>query len=383
MKLYKILTLTAFLSLTSCNYFMTGIPAERITSPGKNPNILSDDAMEKLTSDQVTYAFVKANVMDVSCTKCHYSGEVNGKKGKRPDLSTETALKAVLSPVKDAVIFGEMPPVNKEGIVQFPISVAQKNLLIKWIEKTEKENLAQQPPQPIPTPVPTPPPANEILTDDAIEKMIQSNPNQITYAVVKTNVMDVSCAKCHNPVDAEFPDLSTEKNLLDSLDMAKGAVEEGWMPQSKYPLTDSQKKLFMAWFEKIKNPPAEQPPEAAPVPQPETPAPVVAPKELTDDEITALKDSDLNYALVNKNVFEPNCINCHSSTAKRPRPPYMDSYANVINNKQKLFGVFGPNAIRPMPPRGMAEARKQMVIRWLSLGAPLAVSPTQVIVPQK
>lgn len=236
---------------------------------------------------------------------------------------------------------------------------------------------------------------NEKLTDDELSKL---QPEQITYAVVKVNVMDISCAKCHGENGFE-PLVTTEDAVLANLDWIQGEVESGSMPKPRFPITAAQKKLLLDWIIKVKAaenpapPPAEEPVptpvEPAPVepvpvdPLPVDPAPVqpvpAEPKYLTDEEIAALKDSEITYALVNKNSFEQSCLGCHSEAAKKPKKPLLDSYASIVDNKDMIREQV---ITEEMPPKGMADVRRALIIRWLDLGAPLAVSPTEVIVPQ-
>jgi hypothetical protein len=119
---------------------------------------------------------------------------------------------------------------------------------------------------------------------------------------------------------------------------------------------------------------------------PEKPAPpVVVPpvppeaKFLTDEEVALLKDNELNYALVNKNAFEQSCLGCHSETSSKPRKPLLDSYAKIVENKQAVQEAVQSE---DMPPKGMVDVRRQLILKWLNLGAPLVIAPEEVIVPE-
>ncbi len=210
------------------------------------------------------------------------------------------------------------------------------------------------------------PAGNEKLTDDELQKL---TPEQITFAVVKANVMDVSCTKCHS-----F--MSDESQVMAMLSKVQVSVETDSMPLPKYPISAAQKQLLLTWIAKVQGPTNPPEPEQ-PVPPVVEPPPVQPPGEnplLTDEEVAGLKDTDLTYALVNKNAIEQSCLGCHSESAKKPKRPLLDTYARIVENKQAVHDAV---LSEDMPPKGMSDVRRQLILRWLDLGAPLVSVPTE------
>lgn len=214
------------------------------------------------------------------------------------------------------------------------------------------------------------------LTDEEIQKL---TPAEITYELVKTNVLADSCMQCHTENGA-FPDLTTEAMLKEHLVSVKELVEKEKMPPAnkpKFAITEGQRKLLLNWIEKVQTPPVvvDPPPVVTPEPPPViAPKPPAEPTLLSDEQVAALKESDLTYALVNKNAFEQSCLGCHSESAAKPKRPLLDTYARIVENKQIVYEAVQSE---DMPPKGMVDVRRQLILKWLDLGAPLVVVPQE------
>jgi mono/diheme cytochrome c family protein len=193
--------------------------------------------------------------------------------------------------------------------------------------------------------------------------------------------MAASCVQCHTE-GGEFPDLTSEELIIAEIGSVKERVEIGNMPPVKFPkfaISEAQRKLLLDWIAKVQTVNPVEPNPVEPIP------PVVVPpvppeaKFLTDEEVALLKDNELNYALVNKNAFEQSCLGCHSETSSKPRKPLLDSYAKIVENKQAVQDAVQSE---DMPPKGMVDVRRQLILKWLNLGAPLEIVPEEVNPPR-
>lgn len=81
----------------------------------------------------------------------------------------------------------------------------------------------------------------------------------------------------------------------------------------------------------------------------------------------------LDFATIKAQVFEPNCIRCHSAAGGNRAGINLETYSSVQPLVQTILSVVSSGA---MPPSGgMAANLKASLVAWIQAGAPEIVDP--------
>lgn len=337
----------------------------------------------------VAFADVKSRVFDPRCSQCHDAGSDNGDFAHyATTLEFVTPGNSAASEiVKSLKNFGG----NMPGRGGEPLSDIEVALLRDWIDSGAPETLGAQKPGAEPTPVvratpgPTPQP-----TPVATPVPVPTPVAAVGFNEVKTKILDAKCSRCHDEEsdDGNFTTYATTLKYVTPGNFANSELVKnlqnfgGKMPKRGQPLADTEIELLKAWIdggalEKVAGAPAATPgpaPTPGPTPTP-APTPVVAPPAVTVP----------TFADVQKRIFAPNCVRCHSDArmaanfsleqydAIVANPRLFDPksaeksglYASVVDDYMPVAKAVAAGVVRVLTPD-----EKNLLKDWLAAGCP-------------
>ena len=196
----------------------------------------------------------------------------------------------------------------------------------------------------------------------------------MSFANVQAKVLKTSCLPCHaSPRNAGGVNVDTWENVFAKKDAIRAAVASGAMPPAG--MSDDKKQLLISWIDAgalLETPPGTE------VPKPGDPQPSPAPSATpTDDHGDDDRDDDddddhggrqrgLTWNNVNARVIQTSCKGCHSAPANRGGVN-LETYENVFAKRSAIKRAV---ASGEMPPRGMSDDKKDLLIAWIDAGAP-------------
>ncbi|MBC7465168.1 MAG: c-type cytochrome [Bdellovibrio sp.] len=231
------LLLLTLVALAGCNYRV-------------NKAQSLDDGIRGLSADQLTYQAVNTSVLAKNCVSCH--SQAGGNKGG-VNLETYAEVKRNIKEIREQVADKSMPPRTQ-------LSDAQINMIITWIdagasEDGQPQSIPTEPTQPPTQPPVTPPtPPNPPVTPPPVIPdpifTIPADPKDITFEMVRVNVLVPKCLKCHSaPTNKGDVNLETYSSVMENLKDAYDDIMDGSMPKGKNLMTDDQKQLFFRWHD--------------------------------------------------------------------------------------------------------------------------------------
>ncbi|MBO9667158.1 MAG: hypothetical protein J7501_10130 [Bdellovibrio sp.] len=229
----------------------------------------------------------------------------------------------------------------------------------------------------------------------------------IDFYVVKNTALK-TCLDCHN---GRGMNLGNEDEVFAMRATILDEVHSGSMPpvnKGYQPLSSCEKKILEVWLDnkttsrapqRVKDlyecgGSATQPTPAPTVtPQPTvTPTPSPTPVEPPTEQEPQpdLGQLELSYKNMRAAFFDAKCLNCHSSTAKRPKEPIMETAEQVRNAEGmdgKIIGSSGAESLLYkitvpgltfdiMPPKRnpplpqLTPAEADYLKRWIDAGMP-------------
>ncbi len=190
------------------------------------------------------------------------------------------------------------------------------------------------------------------------------------YAFIRRNVIDAKCMSCHF-TGAKVMDLSTYAALMNPKVVVPFHadqsplwmdIEAGKMPKNGAHLGESDCDLIRDWINMGAPEGVVIPPPADP-PQP-------------------------NWAWLNKNIFTPRCLSCHTGTKPKGGTSF-ESYQDLIDSQGAFTtpitagapdqsGVYSQVADKKMPPENAPKLNPdelKAIYDWISAGATETSSP--------
>lgn len=278
------------------------------------------------------------------CLFCHQVGS------SLIALNSYDAVKSRLGQIEDSVRNNRMPKNS-------PLSADKKRLLFSWIQQgspeladpTKVSENCDSGKDPVPSPNPTP---------------VLIEPN---YESLRQNIFASRCLGCHDDSGIfSLYDFSSYESIVNYQKLfelpADGsesrfvkALVSGSMPKNGTPLIADQIEVIRQWVALGLPKTANDVGTTLPGPEP-MPVPVPDPCDLID------------FATVNKKVFEAKCTRCHDFTAKLD----LQSFANIKSHLKEIEWVIKNDKMPPKKP--LDQDLKDSVLKWISQGAPETVT---------
>lgn len=197
--------------------------------------------------------------------------------------------------------------------------------------------------------------------------------NTLDYQKVKVEIFDAHCVRCHNPGRPSAGiDLSSYAGVKSRLAQVDVAVARNIMPPAG-PLDPVKKGMLADWIK------AGAPNSvSASVPCDTTgtvdgnvsqgePPPVVN----IEEPLTAMpSDNEINFSLVKNKIFSFYCLSCHSDAGGNRDGVNLERYRNVIDDLKDLQEVISESSMPPRPRPALSLLEKNVILRWIRLGAP-------------
>jgi len=325
----------SFLILSSCAY------QHDKAAPTDNTNTVN-----QLNNGTGLISFSQMQVVFAKCTQCHTGFAADGGVA----LDTYAGVRANLSYAANEINTGSMPPKN-------PLSMAERNLVQKWISQGAPEFGSSDDQTPTPTPTSTP-----------------INPAAITYADVKGPIFTQNCIQCHSGAkpagDIALDNYASINTNLQAV--GYDVIVDESMPKNGPPLSSDLKDLLQQW---ILNGAPDAPggsgtptPTPPPTPTP-TPGPILTPTPIPSmpkPSPTQTPILRVTYLQVQP-IFSQSCVSCHGATNPK-KGVALDTFANVTKNIQGVQSEALTN--KSMPPRSPLSASDQTLLQeWIGQGA--------------
>lgn len=197
--------------------------------------------------------------------------------------------------------------------------------------------------------------------------------NAIDYQKVKVEVFEAHCVRCHNPGRPSAGiDLTSFANIKARLTQIDMAVTRNIMPPSG-PLDPVKKGMLSDWIKAgAPNSQSASVPCAPTTPSvgdqtDSEPPPVVA----VEQPLTSMpSDSEINFTLIKNKIFSFYCLSCHSDAGGNRDGVNLERYRNVIDDLKDLQEVLSEGSMPPRPRPGLSLLEKNVILRWIRLGAP-------------
>jgi mono/diheme cytochrome c family protein len=334
-----IITLAA-LALSSCSYY--------------NPKNVGGSAGRTQTSfSAISYGQVHDQIFAPKCMGCHFSG------GQSPALDSYAAVKSAVDDIEQmAIVKRAMPP-------RKPLTDDLSNLLSEWI--------ANGAPLGDPEPAPSAEPSAEPSTEPSPAPSLV--PVLPTFASIRANIIETSCAKCHGPGGpASDAPLDTVAELLSEKLITPGnastskfymLIEKKIMPPKSTGITLSDQEI-QAVGQWIQNDTSDEP----------TPGPSVSPSPTPAPSLLPLAPT---FTSIRADIFESKCLTCHSAGGHAAEVP-LDTLSDVLADKIVTPGnpststLYNLVANKKMPPQGttapLTDQEIQVISEWIQQGTP-------------
>lgn len=341
------LIIVYFILLASCDYAVLNENGEIVGGAGGAGNICSEEVT-------VNFEMVKNEIFVPRCFNCHGNGQSAGGVS----LETHQMANSFADRIASSVDSGFMP-------IGGSLSPAEKDMVAAWVaqgaQNCNMEGDASLPsPNPVPTPTPDPEP-NPIPEPDPEPTPIPDPGDcgdEITFAKIKNEVFVPKCFNCHgNGASAGGINLETYASTRPSAFQIKSSVESGRMPRGD-TLTAEQKAMVSAWVD-------NGAPETCEPSDPTQPPPPPINEPITEMP----KDSEINYSLIREKVFKLRCFSCHSNAGGNADGLNLETYFNTIDELEDIQEEVGEGSMPP-PPRTITNIERQVLLRWIRLGAP-------------
>ncbi|MCO5141578.1 MAG: c-type cytochrome [Oligoflexia bacterium] len=185
---------------------------------------------------------------------------------------------------------------------------------------------------------------------DKQEVDLASNLKNISFAEINQMVFQPKCARCHGG-----DIFSNYTSVLENLDFIKDRIlrserSPGAMPPSG-KLKNEEINAILAWM--ADGAPEFKPGETTPQPQPIPPRTRPSPEELENP----------TYQVVNQFVFQLKCSRCHGRGLVK-------DYESVLASLDAINLEVSQGSMPPFDATQLTEEEKNLLLRWIALGAP-------------
>ncbi len=216
-----------------------------------------------------------------------------------------------------------------------------------------------------------------------------TSPEQITFKMVNEAVIANACAKCHSAAGGNKGGVNLESyaNVFKLAHEIRQEVAGATMPPNG-KLTEAQIKLITDWidvgaleFGKIAGevpviPPTPPSTSQTPVVPPEPPAtsgttPVEPPANPPANPPVVPPTEKINFATVLEKVIQTNCFKCHTAATGNKGDVNLETYENVFHWRAEIADEVSHNRMPTKRGTPLTPEQKQLILTWISEGAPL------------
>lgn len=201
---------------------------------------------------------------------------------------------------------------------------------------------------------------DKLGVDRDIDPVDEKDRDSIDFNTVFNKVLRPRCLECHRTNKDDVPALVTYEDVLllvtpgdvkrsDLFLSLKGAGGRGNMPKGRGQIGRNQMRLLQLWIEagapeKVK--PTHPTPTPTPMPSP-TPTPTPPP---TPGPNPIPVEVEPNFSSIQKNVFIPYCVKCHSPNNEKGADPV--AQVDLSTYKSTLEGIteLGESVVIPGRP---------------------------------
>lgn len=190
-------------------------------------------------------------------------------------------------------------------------------------------------------------PACSYRTEKETPGLGLSNSN-LSFSDVQSRILGPRCARCHaGDVVASYEAVAANlSEITRRIQLSPGT--RGAMPPGA-PLSAAEREALLAWAR------AGAPRESgSTAPNPSTP-PVPTPP-------TPENPAPFSFAEVQSKVLTPKCARCHGGM--------MGSYERVVANLGAIDSMVSAGQMPPARAAQLSEDEKQLLLRWIAMGAP-------------
>lgn len=204
--------------------------------------------------------------------------------------------------------------------------------------------------------------------------------SQITFAQIKSEVLDPHCLRCHNPSRPSAGiDLSNYASVKARIKQIDFAISRNIMPPSG-PLDGTKKGLVADWIkagsiDQVNTNCSEVivPPSNPAAPGPNTPKPPGSSETEnppSSNIVSMPLDSELNFTFIQNNILELRCVSCHSDIGGNRGGINLERYSEVVDELKDILEEINKQSMPPPPRPALSLLEKNIIARWAKLGAP-------------
>ena len=189
-----------------------------------------------------------------------------------------------------------------------------------------------------------------------------------SYQTITAGILVPKCLSCHSSGggNAGGVNLETYASVSGHLAAVSSSITSGSMPKNSAPLTTREKEILLSWID------AGGPLNAIYPSVSSTPVVVATPPATTSTpSIEVMPDvNKIDYKMVSDRVIGLRCISCHSNSGGNRAGINLETYESVFNERNGIKSTIS-NGSMPQPTnRPLSAIQKQIILTWLSKGAP-------------
>ncbi len=216
---------------------------------------------------------------------------------------------------------------------------------------------------------------NQEVCDPQASPDLQAAP---TFKEVRDQVFQVHCFQCHgNGGSAGGVNLETHGAAAPWAAQIKFDVVNEIMPKAPNPpVPQVGKDLVVAWVDagapnNLSGVNCEQP-GAGDGTAPNDPdgGDTEGPFDPSSPLEEVPPDNEINYALVREKIFKMSCFSCHSNAGGNVDGINLETYFNTVEEVEDIEEVIREHEMPPAPRPSLEPIPRQVLLRWIQLGAP-------------
>lgn len=199
-----------------------------------------------------------------------------------------------------------------------------------------------------------------------------------TFAEVRDKVFQVHCFTCHgNGGSAGGVNLETYAAAAPWAPQIKFDIVNDIMPKAPNPpVPQDQKNIVIAWVDagapenfEIGN--CNEPgSDTGSAPGSPDSGDSTGPFDPSNPLEEVPPDNEINYTLVREKIFKVSCFSCHSNAGGNVDGINLETYFNATQELEDIEEVIRENEMPPAPRPSLGNIPRQVLLRWIELGAP-------------
>ena len=194
-----------------------------------------------------------------------------------------------------------------------------------------------------------------------------------SYQTVATAIFTPKCLSCHSSGggNAGGVNLETYASVTSHLAAVSSSITSGSMPKNSAPLTAREKEILLSWID------AGGPLNAIYPSVSSTPVVIATPPPITPPTTTSTEVMPnvnmIDYKMVSARVLGLRCISCHSNSGGNRAGINLETYESLFNERSGIKSTITSGSMPQPTNRPLSAIQKQIILAWLSKGAPETV----------